>query len=127
MLVYMSQYQCVSIYIQSATHPLGIQTCPVSDVGAFGMVGGGGGGRVGPSLFGVVEAVVVLVGAGGVGLRGAAGDERSSQQAEDGAHPASVEGEPEGHEAVLMMGPDGKPNGRHNTTHGCEEQDDGSN
>lgn len=57
---------CASVYVpiyklQSPTHPLRIS--PISDVGALGMISRGGGWRVATSLFGVVETIVVLVGA----------------------------------------------------------------
>lgn len=85
-----------------------------SDVGALGVISGGGGGRVPASLFGVVKTFVVLEGACG-GVRGAAGEEGAAQQAEDGACPAGIEGEAERHEAFLPVSPDGKPDGRHQT------------
>lgn len=93
---------------------LGLGSRPASDVGALGMIGGGGRRRVGPSLFGVVKAVVVLVGGGGGGgrgVRGAAGQDGAGQQGEDGAHPAHVQGEAEGHDALLLVGADGEPHG----------------
>lgn len=56
-LVYMSLYTNYSpLYIRSAVSPL-------SDVGALGVIGGGCCWRVAASLFGVVETIVVLVGA----------------------------------------------------------------
>lgn len=85
-----------------------------SDVGALGVISGGGGGRVPASLFGVVKTFVVLEGAGR-GVPGAAGEEGAAQQAEDGAYPAGVEGEAERHEAFLLVSPDGEPDGRHQT------------
>lgn len=85
-----------------------------SDVGALGVISVGGGGRVPASLFGVVKTVVVLEGAGR-GVRGAAGEEGAAQQGEDGAHPAGIEGEAEGHEASLLVSPDGEPDGGHQT------------
>lgn len=85
-----------------------------SDVGALGVISGGGGGRVPAALFGVVKTVVVLEGAGR-GVRGAAGEEGAAQQGEDGAYPAGIEGEAEGHEAFLLVSPDGEPDGGHQT------------
>lgn len=69
-------------------------TLRVSDVGALGVVGAGGGRHVGAALFGVVKMVVVLVGAGGGRVR-RAGGHGPSQQGEDGAQPPGVEGEAE--------------------------------
>lgn len=79
-------------------------------MGALGVINGGGGGRVRASLFGVVKTVVVLEGAGR-GVRGAAGEEGAAQQGEDGAYPAGIEGVAEGHEAFLLVSPDGEPDG----------------
>lgn len=87
---------------------------PGSDVGALGVVVGGGGGRVPPALFGVVEPLSVLDGAG-LGVQGAAGEHGAAQQGEDGAAPAGVQGEAERHEAFLLVGPDGEPDGGHQT------------
>lgn len=81
-----------------------------SHVGALGVVGSGGGGRVPSSLFGVVKSFVVPEGALR-GVRGAAGEERAAQQGEDGAYPAGVEGEAEGHQALLLVSADGEPDG----------------
>lgn len=74
------------------------------------MIGGGGRGRVPACLFGVVKTVVVLEGAGR-GVGGAAGEQGAAQQGEDGARPAGVERESKGHEAFLLMRPDGEPDG----------------
>lgn len=79
-------------------------------MGALGVINGGGGGRVRASLFGVIKTVVVLEGAGR-GVRGAAGEEGAAQQGEDGAYPAGIEGVAEGHEAFLLVSPDGEPDG----------------
>lgn len=97
---------------------------PASDVGALGVIGGGGRRRVGPSLFGVVEAVVVVVGGGGGGggVRGAAGQDGAGQQGEDGAHPAHVEGEAEGHDALLVVGADGEPDGGNQAAESCRDK-----
>lgn len=81
---------------------------------ALGVVGAGGGGCVPASLFGVVKTFVVPEGATR-GVRGAAGEEAAAQQGEDGADPAGVEGEAERHQAFLLVGPDGEPDGRHQT------------
>lgn len=98
---------------------------PASDVGALGVIGGGGHRRVGPSLFGVVEAVVAVVGGrggGGGGVRGAAGQDGAGQQGEDGAHPAHVEGEAEGHDALLVVGADGEPDGGNQAAESCRDK-----
>jgi len=108
---------CVCIYtsVQFPTHLLGGD---VLDVGALGVIGGRGGRRVPAALLGVVEAVVVLVGAGlrvGGGVWGAAGEDAAAQQGEDAAHPPGVEGEAEGHEAALAVSADGEPDRGHQT------------
>lgn len=93
---------------------------PTSDVGALGVIGGGGRRGVGPSLFGVVKAVVVLVGGGGGRrVRGAAGQDGAGQQGEDGAHPAHVQGDAEGHDALLLVGADGEPHGGDQAAESC--------
>lgn len=97
-----------------------------SDVGALGVISGGGGGRVPASLFGVVKTVVVLEGAGR-GVRGAAGEERAAQQGEDGAYPTGIEGEAEGHEAFLLVSPDGVPDGGHQTAQAWGDRSEVSN
>lgn len=51
---------CVHVFYIQTTVPLQIHS---SDVGAFGVIGGRGCWRVTTALFGVVEAIVVLVGA----------------------------------------------------------------
>lgn len=62
---------CICLYIQTKYSPLHIhmrfRNSHISDVGTFGMIDGGGSWLVATSLFGVVEAVVVLVGVGGGG------------------------------------------------------------
>lgn len=102
----------------STSLPAQVRTWPQqsvhSDVGALGVVSGGGGRRVPASLFGVVKAFVVLEGACGR-VRGAAGEEGAAQQGEDAAYPAGIEGEAERHEAFLLVGADGEPDGRHQT------------
>lgn len=124
--VCVNMFQCLPLYFRSPSHSFPV--C-VSDVGALGVVGGGSGRWVGPSLFGVVKAIVVLVGAGrrGGGLHGAAGDHRPPQQGEDRAHPSGVQGKAEGHKAVLPVGPDGEPHRRHHPTHGWGRRQIGMN
>lgn len=93
---------------------------PASDVGALGVIGGGGWRRVGASLFGVVEAVVVVVG-GGRGRR-AAGQDGAGQQGEDGAHPTHVQGEAKRHDALLAVGANGEPHGGNQTAESCGDR-----
>lgn len=82
------------------------------------VVGGGGGHGVGGPLLGVVVAVLrVLAG----GVAGAAADHRAPKEAEDRSHPARVQGEAKGHEALLVVGTDGEPHGRHDTARRCGE------
>lgn len=110
---------CMSLYTNySPLHiHLGVRISPISDVGALGMIGGGDRWRVATSLFGVVKAIVVLVRARwGGGLWGATGKNGPAQQAEDSAHPSSVEGEAEWHEALLVVSANGKPNRGNHTT-----------
>lgn len=60
---------CIDLYVQTVLlhfHAGDSESLPGSDVGALGVIGGGGGWR-GSALLGVVEAVVVLVGVGGGG------------------------------------------------------------
>lgn len=64
--------------------------------------------------------IVLLVGAGRGGVRRAGGD-GPTEQGENSSHPSSVKGEAERHEAVLTVGTDGKPDGRHHTTQGDYE------
>ena len=85
-------------------------------MGTLGVIGGGGW-RVTFSLFGVVETVVFLEGAGlDGGIGGAAGENGPAEQAEGGAEPSSVEGDAKRHEAFLLVGADGKPHCAHYTT-----------
>lgn len=79
-----------------------------SHVSTFGVVSGGGAGKSG-ALFGVVESIVVSVCSRGV--HWTAGDHTASQQTKCSAHPTRIQGEAEGHQAPLVMGPDGKPHG----------------
>lgn len=104
----------LSLYIQSLPSWKS-GSFPVSDVGALGVIGRGHRRRVAPALFGVVEAIVVLVRGRG-GFRGAAGEHGAAHQGEDGAHPSGVEGEAERHEALLLVGADGEPHGGNQTT-----------
>lgn len=119
----MLECECVLMWMSLYTNysPLHIHSevriSPISDVGALGMIGGGNCWRVARSLFGVVKAIVVLVGARwGGGLWRATGKHGPTQQGEDGAHPSSVEGEAERHEALLIVGANGKPHRRNHTT-----------
>lgn len=85
-------------------------------MGALGVIGGGGW-RVAVSLFGVVETIVFLEGAGlAGGIRGATGENGPAEQAEGGAEPSSVEGEAKRHEAFFLVRADGKPHCAHYTT-----------
>lgn len=104
----------LSIYIQSLPSWKS-GSFPVSDVGALGVIGWGHRRRMAPALFGVVEAIVVLVWGRG-GFRGAAGEHGAAHQGEDGAHPSGVQGEAERHEALLLVGADGEPHGGNQTT-----------
>lgn len=118
---------CACVYLSLYTYysplhiHLGFRISPMSDMGTLCVIGRGGGWWVVTSLFGVVEAVVVLVVGWGRGLWGATGEDRPTQQGEDSAHPASVKGEAERHQAMLLVGPDGKPHCRHHTTQCCEK------
>lgn len=62
-------FLCICLYIQTKYSLLYIHVrfriSHILDVGALGMIDGGGSWLVASSLFGVVEAVVVLVGVGG--------------------------------------------------------------
>lgn len=108
--------ECVPVIMSLYTNYSPLQNLsPTLDVGALGVIGGGGCWRVASSLFGVIETIVVLIGAWWR-LRGATGEKAPTQQGEDGAHPSSVEGEAEWHEALLLVGADGKPDRRHHTT-----------
>lgn len=54
---------CICLYIQTSVPHAFTREPSISDVGALGVIGGGGCWRVAASLFGIVEAIVVLVGA----------------------------------------------------------------
>lgn len=101
---------------------LEVTISPISDVGALGVIDRGGCWRVATSLFGVVETIVVLVGARR-GLCGATGKNAPAQQGEDSAHPSSVEGEAKRHEVELLVSADGKPHRRHRATQCCGQTD----
>lgn len=60
-LLYVSIYKLTTV----SKARVGFRISPISDVGTFGVIGGGGGWHVATSLFGIVEAVVVLVGVRG--------------------------------------------------------------
>lgn len=94
----------------------------VSDVGAFGMIGGGGGWQIATSLFGVVKVIVVLVGAWRGGGVWGKGEDEPTNQTEKSPNPARVEGDAEWHHDLLMVGGNGKPDGWHQTTQSYEEQ-----
>lgn len=114
----------VVVCMSSCTGYSSAHVCSRSlDVGALGVIGGGGCWRVPTPLCGVVVSIVVLVGAGLWGLWGAAGENAPAQQAEDAAKPSSVEGEAERHEAVLLVGADGKPDCRHHAAQCWGEAD----
>ena len=57
---------CMSLYTNYSPLRIhmGVRIAPTSDVGALGMIGGGSCWWVAASLFGIVETIVVLVGAG---------------------------------------------------------------
>lgn len=109
----------VCFYIQYRTQSIRLSA---SDVGALGMIGRGGGRYGGASLFGVVEAAVVLVRAWVGWVGGAARVDTAPQEKEDGAHPAAVQREAKRHEALLVVRSDGKPDRRHHPAEPWEER-----
>lgn len=83
---------------------------------ALGVVGGGVHWHGRASLPGVVEAVLP----GGSPEVGAvaAQDHGAAQDTQSAAHPAGVEGEAEGHQALVLVDADGEPDGGYDAAHG---------
>lgn len=102
-----------------------VQATVLSHVGTLGVIGRRCCRAVGAGLFGVVEAVVVLVGAR-VGVGHAAGQHAAAQKGEDGPDPARVQGEAERHQPLLMVRTDGEPDGGHQPARTDYERDDSS-
>lgn len=87
-------------------------------MGTFGVIGGGSGRYSGSAgLFGVVEAVVVLVRTRMGRLAGEAGEDTAPQDGEYGADPSRVQGEPKRHETLIpLVRSNGEPDCGHHPT-----------